>query len=267
MADQRLVGKTALVTGGSSGQGAAEARLFAESGARVVIGDILDAEGQEVVRTIRAKGGVADYLHLDVASADNWAEAIAFVKAKSGALHILVNNAGIPLRNADFLSTKQSQWEHVLSVNLTGPFLGIQAAAPLMRDSGGGSIINTGSTAGLTGHFATAYSVSKWGLRGLTKSAAMEFTPWNIRVNAIHPCMVITPMVSGSPDFVTVMSDLTPLGRAATVEDIASVVLFLASDDSRYLTGIDVPIDGGFTGFGGYRQAVRLVKQRADAHL
>ena len=142
----------------------------------------------------------------------------------------------------------------VLAVNLTGPFLGTRAAAPLIRDSGGGAIVNIGSTAAINGHFAAAYSASKWGLRGLTKCAAMEYVDWNIRVNAVHPSIVPTPMVTGSPDFVAAMEHMTPLRRSATLQEVANVVLFLASDEASYLTGLDIPIDGGFTDLGAYRR-------------
>jgi 3alpha(or 20beta)-hydroxysteroid dehydrogenase len=124
-----------------------------------------------------------------------------------------------------------------------------------MRDSGGGAIINIGSTAGINGHFAAAYNASKWGLRGLTKVAAMDYAKWNIRVNAIHPGIVETPMVEGSDAFVRAMTDMTGLGRPATVEDVAQCVMFLASDAASYLTGLDIPVDGGFTAFGAYLRA------------
>jgi len=263
--DDKLAGKSALITGGSRGQGAAEARLFARSGARVFVCDVLDAEGQELVRAIRDDGGTAEYRHLDVTSEENWNEVIAAVTATFGRLHILVNNAGISLRGVNFLDTSRSDWERVMAVNLTGPFLGIRAAAPLIRDSGGGAIVNTGSTAAINGHFAAAYSASKWGLRGLTKSAAMEFAGWNIRVNAVHPSIVATPMVTGSPEFIAAMENVTALGRSATLDEIAAVVLFLASDDASYLTGIDLPVDGGFTELGVYRQVVRDATRRAKS--
>lgn len=249
-----FTGKTVLITGGSRGQGAADGKLFAKAGARVVLGDIVDDEGAEVVRDIRAAGGTAEYWRLDVTSERDWQEAVAFAKSTFGGLHVLVNNAGIPLRNSDFASTSRADWDRVLGVNLTGPFLGIRAAAPVIRDSGGGAIVNIGSTAGINGHFAAAYSASKWGLRGLTKAAAMEFAPWNIRVNAVHPSIVKTPMTKGSDAFIAAMESVTPLGRDAGVDDIAYAVMFLASDEGSFLTGIDLPVDGGFTALGTYRE-------------
>ena len=152
----------------------------------------------------------------------------------------------------------------MLSINLTGAFLGIRAAAPLMRDSGGGAIVNTGSIAARIGHFATAYTTAKWGLRGLTKSAAMEFAAWNIRVNAIHPGLVDTPLVSESADFVEAMAWMTPMQRAATPEEIANVVAFLASSEASYMTAADITVDGGFADAGAYRH-VLLRAMAADA--
>jgi|SRR5882672_9268025 len=245
--------KTVLITGAARGQGAAEARMFAAAGAQVIVADIEDAEGAALAASIRKAGSTAEYRHLDVASEQDWRDAVAFAKAKFGSLHVLVNNAGIPLRGVDLGKTTRADWERVLGVNLTGPFLGIREAAPLMRDSGGGAIVNIGSTAGINGHFAAAYSVSKWGLRGLTKAAAMEYAPWNIRVNAVHPSILRTAMTAGSDSFVEAMVEMTPLARDASVEDVAYAVMYLASDEAAYLTGIDLPVDGGFTELGTYR--------------
>ena len=255
--EQKFANKTVLITGGSRGQGAAEARLFAAAGARVVVADVLDAEGRALVQAIRQAGGSADYRHLDVTSEPDWRDTVAFAAATFGALHVLVNNAGVSLRGVDLANTSRADWERVLAVNLTGPFLGIKAAAPLLREAGGGAIINIGSTAGINGHFAAAYSASKWGLRGLTKAAAMEYADWNIRVNAVHPSIVPTPMVAGADKFVEAMEHVTALGRSASLEDVAHAVMFLASDEASYLTGLDLPVDGGFTALGAYRQVWR----------
>lgn len=261
--EKKLAGKVALITGAARGQGAAEARLIAEAGASVLLCDVLDADGEATADAIRAAGGAAQYRHLDVASESEWRQSAAFVKAEFGGLNILINNAGIALRGPTLVTTARTDWDRVMAVNLTGPFLGIQACAPLIRDSGGGAIVNTGSTAGLNGHFAAAYSVSKWGVRGLTKAAAMEFADWNIRVNAVHPGVVDTAMVAGSDDFVEAMQHVTALRRSASAEDIARVVLFLVSDDSGYMTGADVPVDGGFTALGVYREVFQRVKEKA----
>jgi len=247
-------GKTVLITGASRGQGAAEARLFAQRVARVIVADVLDAEGEALAKEIQAAGGKAAFVHLDVVREADWQKAVQFAKDKFDGLHVLVNNAGIALRGKNIAATTREDWDRVLSINLTGPFLGTRAAAPLIRDCGGGAIVNTGSTAGINGHFAAAYSAAKWGLRGLTKCAAMEYAEWNIRVNAVHPGIVLTPMVEGSQAFVEAMTEVTALDRPATPEDVARCVVFLASDEASYLTGIDLPIDGGFTALGVYRE-------------
>ena len=247
--------KAVLITGASRGQGAAEARLFASAGARVIIADVVVDEGEALAKDIRAGGGQAQFCTLDVANEKDWAATASFAKEKFGRLDVLVNNAGISLRGVDIGSTTREQWDRVLGVNLTGCFLGIRAAAPLMKAGGGGSIVNIGSTAGINGHFAAAYSAAKWGLRGLTKAAAMEYAPHNIRVNAVHPSILETHMTAGSQNFIDAMVSMTPLGRGAGVEDVAHAVMFLASDEAAFLTGIDLPVDGGFTELGVYRTA------------
>ncbi|MGE0253731.1 MAG: SDR family NAD(P)-dependent oxidoreductase [Alphaproteobacteria bacterium] len=263
----RLAGKTALITGASSGQGAAEARLFAGEGARVVLCDVQDAAGEAMAKAIRDAGGKAEYRHLDVGSEAEWKATVDAVVAAHGGLHILVNNAGVSLRGVTLETTKLADWQRLLDVNLTGPWLGIKAVAPAMKAAGGGAIVNTGSTAGMNGHFATAYSVTKWGVRGLTKSAANEFAPWGIRVNAVHPGIVETPMVAGSDDFLEAMAWATPLERAASADEIATVVLFLASDEASFVTGIDLPVDGGFSASGLYRRVLLRVKESAGGRL
>jgi 3alpha(or 20beta)-hydroxysteroid dehydrogenase len=265
--DQKLAGKTALVTGAAGGQGAAEAKLFAEAGARVVLADVQDEPGEARAQEIRDAGGDAVYRHLDVSSESGWQSVIDGIAADQGALNILVNNAGVALRGGRVTNTSLEDWNRVLSINLTGAFLGIRTAAPLIRDSGGGAIVNTGSIAGMVGHFATAYSTSKWGLRGVTKSAAMELLDWNIRVNAVHPGLVMTPLVEGSDDFIAALGEQTPMERGATAEEIASVVLFLACDDSSYITGHDIAVDGGFTDFGGYNRVFKQVMARPDQKI
>jgi NAD(P)-dependent dehydrogenase (short-subunit alcohol dehydrogenase family) len=252
----RLEGKAALVTGASRGQGEAEARLFAAEGAKVLLCDILDDQGKAVAQSLRDGGQTAHYRHLDVTSEDDWKSAVDFAAQEFGGLQVLVNNAGVGLRKPSMLDIKREEWQRVLDINLTGPFLGTQAVAPVMRDGGGGAIVNIGSIAGTTGHFATAYTATKWGIRGLTKSAAMEFAPWNIRVNAVHPGIVDTAIVAGSDDFKEAMEWMTPLGRIAQPEEIAGAVLFLASDEAGFVTGMDMEVDGGFANAGAYRQVL-----------
>ena len=250
----RLEDKIALITGASRGQGEAEARLFASEGAKVLICDILDDKGQDLAEDIRSDGHIAEYFHLDVSNEEDWQNAINYISKKFGGLNVLVNNAGIGLRKPSILDISAEEWQKVLDINLTGTFFGIKTAAPVMKDSGSGSIINIGSIAGTTGHFATAYTATKWGIRGLTKSAALEFASWNIRVNAVHPGIVDTAILEGSDDFKEAMSWMTALGRVAGPEEISPVVMFLASDEASFVTGIDMIVDGGFTGTGAFRQ-------------
>lgn len=263
----RFEGRVALVTGASRGQGAAEAQLFARDGATVIVVDVLDEEGEATAAAICAAGGRAEYRHLDVASETAWHAMANHISTAHGRLDILVNNAGVGLRKPSMLDVSLDDWNRVLSINLTGAFLGTRAAAPLMRDSGGGAIVNTGSIAGRIGHFATAYTTAKWGLRGLTKSTAMEFAAWNIRVNAVHPGLVDTPLVSESTDFVEAMTWMTPMERAATPQEIANVVAFLASDEASYMTAADVTVDGGFADAGAYRQVLLRAMASSEAKL
>lgn len=256
---QALKGKVALITGAARGQGAAEARMFAKAGASVVVCDVLDSQGRDLVKSIQSDGGKADYVHLDVSLEADWQAALAHATKQHGALHVLVNNAGVALRGAGVVTTSLADWQRVLNINLTGAFLGIRACAPLMRDSGGGSIINIGSAAGMTGHFATAYSTSKWGLRGLTKAAAFELAKWKIRANAVHPGIVQTDMTAGSDDFIAAMTTNTALGRPGEAEDVARLVFFLASDESSFITGADIPVDGGLVDLGAYGAVFRQV--------
>jgi len=262
--DRTFANKTVLITGGSRGQGADEARMFAQAGATVVIGDIQEAEGNDLVAAIRKAGGTAEYRTLDVTSEKDWRDTVTFAVRKFKSLHVLVNNAGVSLRGVDIAHTTRTDWDRVLAVNLTGPFLGTQAAAPHIRDSGGGAIVNIGSTAGINGHFAAAYSAAKWGLRGLTKAAAMEYAAWNIRVNAVHPSILKTAMTAGSDKFVEAMEFMTPVGRSASVVDVAHAVMFLVSDQASYLTGIDLPVDGGFTELGTYTRVWKRATGRDE---
>jgi 3alpha(or 20beta)-hydroxysteroid dehydrogenase len=259
----RLGGKVAIITGASRGQGAAEARLFAQAGALVVLGDVLDAEGEHTAEAIRADGGSAMYRRLDVADSADWQAAVAAATEAYGRLDVLVNNAGIAKR-VGIDETSRDDFERIIQVNLVGPFLGIKAVAARMRDSGGGSIVNTGSAAALVGHFTGAYAASKWGLRGLAQAAAREYAAWGIRVNSVHPGIVETPIVAGDDDFVGAMIDATPMGRPGAVSEIASVVLFLASDDSSFVTGQDIAIDGGFVSGGAYHHVVRDWERRLN---
>jgi 3alpha(or 20beta)-hydroxysteroid dehydrogenase len=255
-----LAGRVAVVTGAAQGQGAAEARLLAEHGAHVVITDLKDEGGRVAEEISASTAGGAEFISLDVTDEAGWTRLADDVRERHGRLDILVNNAGVAYRFG-LMETARADFERVLGVNLVGPFLAMRALAPLIRDSGGGSIVNVGSAAGMTGHFSAAYSASKWGLRGVSKVAAMEFAPWQVRVNAIHPGIVNTAIVPGDTAFPTAMSRFTPLGRAAEVEDIAPLVLFLAGDGSRFITGSDFSVDGGLVDLGVYDAVVKAYEE------
>jgi len=244
-----LAGKVALITGGARGQGAAEGRLFAAEGATVVLADVIDADGQTMAKELDAT-----YVHLDVASEEEWATVVADVMSTHGRLDVLINNAGI-FRAARVVEETVEQWDQVIAVNQTGVFLGMRAAAKAMIDAGnGGSIVNISSVAGLEGIFGSiSYSASKWAVRGMTKVAAKELGRYGIRVNSIHPGLIETPMTAG---FAVVVDDekrkrsqkQTPLGRFGTPDDIANMALFLAGGGSSYCTGQEFVVDGGVHG-------------------
>lgn len=234
----RVTGKVALITGGSRGIGAASARALVAEGAQVVIGDVLDDEGKALAAEL---GDVARYVHLNVTSAEDWAAAVDTTVAEFGKLNVLFNNAGIA-NGGQLQRFKLDKWQQIIDVNLTGPFLGMRAAADAMIAAGGGSIINTSSIEGLRGTpWAHGYVASKWGLRGLTKSVAMELAPHGIRVNSLHPGLIRTPITEGIPDDMIPI----PLGRAGQPEEVASFVVFLASDESSFATGSEFVMDGG----------------------
>jgi 3alpha(or 20beta)-hydroxysteroid dehydrogenase len=237
----RLDGKVALISGGARGQGEAEARRFVAEGAKVVIGDVLETEGEAVAHDL---GDDAVFLKLDVTSEDEWREVVASAVDAFGGLHVLVNNAGILGAFTPLVDSTVERFMKVLSINLVGPFLGIKTAAPALRDSGGGSIVNISSTAGMWGvPFAADYTASKFGVRGLTKVAALELGHDGIRVNSVHPGAIDTAMLPGGDDGVRFAG--LPVGRAGTADEVANLVLFLASDESSYITGMEHVIDGG----------------------
>ena len=246
----RLQGKVALITGGARGQGAAEARIFAREGAKVVIADVLDQEGSAVAAEIAESGTDALYVHLDVSDEDNWREAIEATVSAYGKLDILVNNAAI-WRSGHVADTSSDQWDLVLDINAKGVFLGTKAAIPEMRKAGGGSIVNISSTAGLVGSLtSTAYSASKGAVRLLTKSTAVQYGAEGIRANSIHPGPIDTAM--GDQVWPDASSreeaiDRTVLKRLGAPEDIANGALFLASDESSFMTGSELVMDGGLT--------------------
>lgn len=234
----RVDGKVALISGGARGMGAAHARLLVAEGASVVIGDILDDDGRALADEL---GDAARYVPLDVSDPDRWTAAVGVATEEFGKLDVLVNNAGI-VNGAPLQKLSLEKWRAVLDVNLTGTFLGMRAAVDPMIAAGGGSIINVSSVEGLRGApFAHGYVASKWGVRGLAKSAALELGPHNIRVNSLHPGLIRTPMTEGIPDDLVTI----PMGRPAESDEVATFVLFLASDESKYSTGSEYVVDGG----------------------
>ncbi len=246
----RLQGKVALITGAARGQGAAEARLFAQEGAKVVLADLLDQEGAAVAAEIAEAGGDAVYVHLDVTNEEDWDAAIKEAVSSFGKIDILINNAGI-WRRGHVLETSSEQWDVLLDVNAKGVFLGTKAAIPEMRKAGGGSIINISSTAGLVGsRTSAAYSASKGAVRLFTKSTAIQYAAEGIRANSIHPGPIDTDMGDQVwPDADSRESAVarTALARIGTAKDIVYGALYLASDESSFVTGSELVIDGGST--------------------
>ena len=247
----RLQGKVAIITGGARGQGEAEARMFAREGAKVVFGDVLDDEGRQVEADIAAAGGEAVYVRLDVTDEDSWREAVGTAVSRFGKVDILVNNAGIASWNAGDDATVE-EWDRIMEINAKGVFLGTKAVIPAMRAAGGGSIINISSISGMVGqtNIHPGYNASKGAVRILTKSTAVQHAAEGIRCNSIHPGPVKTPMTERSwsnPEWLQATERRTPLGRYAEPDEIAYGVLFLASDESSFMTGSEVVIDGGMT--------------------
>lgn len=244
----RLEGKVAIISGGARGMGAAEARMFAREGARVVIGDLLEEEGLKVVAEIGEAGGEALFVRLDVTDESSWQTAVEAAVECFGKVDILVNNAAI-LRTQGLLETTEEIWDEVMDVNTKGTFLGTKTVIPEMRKAGGGSIINISSGAGITGSRRnTAYHASKGAVRIFTKSAAIQYAGENIRVNSVHPGPVDTDMLASSMEAPGARRpEDVPLGRYGRPEEVAYGVLYLASDESSFVTGSEVVIDGGRT--------------------
>jgi len=245
----RLDGKVAIISGGAKGQGAEEARLFAHEGAKVIIGDILDSDGIQIESEIAEQGGEAKFVHLDVSSEEDWIEAVDLSMNEYGRLDILVNNAGILLMKG-VEDTSSQEWDNIQNINSKGVFLGSKTVIPAMRQSGGGSIVNISSIAGLIGSKFTAYGASKGLVRTLTKSIAVNHGHEGIRCNSVHPGIIETDMVSemiGNQEGREYQLNRTPLKVIATSRDVALGVLYLASDESRYVTGSELVIDGGIT--------------------
>ena len=247
----RLAGKVALISGGAKGQGAAETRLFVREGASVVFGDVLDDEGKKVEAEIRAAGGQATYVHLDVTREADWRAAVATAVERYGKLTVLVNNAGILLR-ARIEDTSEADWDRIMAINVKGVFLGTKCAIPAMRQAGGGSIVNISSTAGLVGspQGTAAYTATKGAVRLFTKSTAIQHARDNIRANSVHPGPIATDMIADTMSNEEHWKERLrrlPMGRVGTVDEVAYGVLYLASDEASYVTGSELVIDGGTT--------------------
>lgn len=242
-------GRSIVVTGGARGQGAAEAELLAREGAHVFIGDLNETAGEALASRLRAEGLLADFVRLDVTERASWTSLAAQLEAAEETLWGLINNAGIAVPGrVEFAG--EDAFASSMNVNALGAMLGIQVLAPLM--TAGGSIINIGSVAATIAHTNVVYGAAKWALRGISKSAAVDLAQYGIRVNMIHPGYISTEInADGDPRFFDTHLKLTPQGRPGTVHEIARVARFLLSDDASYVTGVEIPVDGGFTSHGG----------------
>lgn len=246
----KLDGKVALISGAAGGQGAVEAKVFAAEGAKVVFGDIRDDDGKAVEAEIRAAGGEAAYVHLDVTNEDDWRAAVATAVDRFGALQVLINNAGIVIPRVPIEERTAEEWDRVLAVNAKGVFLGTKHAIPAMRAAGGGSIVNIASVAGMgqSTHQEPAYAASKGAVRLFSKVTATQHAKDRIRCNSVYPGPIDTDMIRAAmakPGMLEERLTRVPMGRLGTIEEVVNVVLFLASDEASYMTGSEVLVDGG----------------------
>ena len=248
----RLESKVALITGGYGGMGRASARLFAKEGATVFIAGRSKERGDKLSAEIGEAGGKAYFVELDVVRQDQWDAAVLQVKEQAGALHVLMNIVGSNALER-FPNVDIDEWNKIFEINVTGTLRGIQTCAPLIKESGGGSVVNIGSVAGITGNFSTGYSSSKWALEGLSRSAAYVYADWGIRCNVIQPGWIetdLTASMSSNPVLKKmqskVMNNTVLLRRSGKADEIAFTALFLASDESSYITGTDIVVDGGW---------------------
>ena len=247
----RLQNKVAFISGGARGMGAAEAKLFAQEGAKVVIGDVLNDEGRKTESEINEMGGECLFVRLDVTSEDSWADAIATTVSRFGKLDVLVNNAGVVARGT-LEDTTIDDYDRIMDINAKGVFLGTKAAIPELRKAGGGSIVNIASISGNVGQsdVQAVYNASKGAVRIFTKSAAIQYAGEGIRVNSVHPGDIDTPMAQArlnDPQLQREAEARSPLGRTGRPEEVAYGVLYLASDEASFVTGSELVIDGGYT--------------------
>lgn len=243
----RLDGKVALVSGGASGIGAAHVRVFAAEGAQVVVADVQEDKGREVVDGVNNEGGYAAFVRLDVTNADDWKNAVNAATSQFGKLTTLINNAGVYWPGGVEEETPE-KWNKMVAINQTGVWLGMKAAVPALRDSGNGVIVNISSLYGLIGSPGSiAYHATKGAVRIMTKAAALEYVRQGIRVNSIHPGQIDTPILAGlTPEQNEQIKEATPMGRLGRPEEIAFGSLYLCSDEASYTTGIELVIDGGW---------------------
>lgn len=257
-----LSGKVVVVTGAARGQGAAEVEALARAGATVLATDVLDDDGAALAGRLAADGLDVEYTTLDVTDAAAWETLAGRLSRGPGRVDALVNNAGVAARER-LPHVSSAEWERAFAINVTGPLLGIQALVPLMP--AGSSIVNICSVAALSGHVAAAYTSSKWALRGLTRSASLELGPRGIRVNAVLPGLIETPlMANASPAFRGAALAEIPLGRVGSVGDVAPLVAFLVSDDSAYMTGAELVIDGGMTAHVSHKGIADAISRPAE---
>ncbi|EIJ37566.1 dehydrogenase of unknown specificity [Galbibacter orientalis DSM 19592] len=246
---KRLENKVAIITGAASGMGAAEAKLFAEAGAKVVGTDVQKEKLKTFFDELEKEGHDVMCLVHDVSSEEDWKTVVDATIKQYGKVNILVNNAGIQISEDSFLESKLSDFKKTVDVNLTGQFLGMKTVVPKMKEIGGGSIINISSIAGIVAIPGSnpGYASSKGGSRLITKTAAIEFAKDNIRINSVHPGVIKTPMIDGLDELLEAVSAAIPMGRTAEPEEVGKAVLFLASDDASYITGTEIIVDGGYT--------------------
>ncbi len=246
----KLKGKVAVISGAAGAMGAVEAKLFAQEGAKVLLGDLVEEDGNRVAGEIEASGGQALFHRLDVTKESDWVAAIAAAEERFGPVDVLINNAGV-YRTTVIDQTTVADWDDIMAINARGVFLGTKCVIPSMRRAGAGSIVNISSTAGLVGNAVEgAYTASKGAVRMFSKAAAIHYAAEGIRVNSVHPGVIDTKMVEhlmADPELGPLVMSKIPMGRMGTAAEVAKMVLFLASDDSSYTTGSELVVDGGYS--------------------